>query len=396
MKTKIFQYEGFTSFLSSLAAIVAGLLVGLIILFVSNSKDAIPAFVMILKGGFEDGSRGLAQVIYFAIPIIMTGLSVGFAFKTGLFNIGASGQFKMGAFVAIYIGVKWSSVPAEIHWLVALLGAMVAGAVWGSGPGILKAFFNVNEVITSIMMNYIGMYLVNMSIVKTIYDSLKNQTKPVLKSAVLPKAGMDKLFNTSNISIGIFIVILAVIVIYIILQKTTFGYELKACGSNREASRYAGINEKRSIILSMLIAGALSGLGGGLLYLSGSGKYIHVLDELAPEGFSGISVALLGMSHPIGIFLSGLFIAHLEVGGFNIQLYNYVPEIIDMIISVIIYCGAFALLFKQIIKKLITKPVIDTDNKDNVEPVPLLISGADKVSVHDEANDVTRQEEDEK
>jgi simple sugar transport system permease protein len=377
MRTKLFQYEGITSFLSSLSAIAAGLLVGLIILLVSNSQDAFPAFVMILKGGFEDGSRGLAQVIYFAIPIIMTGLSVGFAFKTGLFNIGASGQFKMGAFVAIYIGIKWSFVPEEIHWLVALLGAMVAGAVWGSVPGILNAFFNVNVVITSIMMNYIGMYLVNMAIVKTVYDSLKNQTKPVLKSAVLPKAGMDKLFNTSNVSIGIFIVIIAVIAIYIILHKTTFGYELKACGSNREASRYAGINEKKSIILSMVIAGALSGLGGGLLYLSGSGKYIHVLDELAPEGFSGISVALLGMSHPIGIFLAGLFIAHLEVGGFNIQLYNFVPEIIDMIISVIIYCGAFALLFKQIISRFVTKPVIDTDTS-GIEPA--MISQANDTS----------------
>ena len=377
MRTKLFQYEGITSFLSSLSAIAAGLLVGLIILLVSNSQDAFPAFVMILKGGFEDGSRGLAQVIYFAIPIIMTGLSVGFAFKTGLFNIGASGQFKMGAFVAIYIGIKWSFVPEEIHWLVALLGAMVAGAVWGSVPGILNAFFNVNVVITSIMMNYIGMYLVNMAIVKTVYDSLKNQTKPVLKSAVLPKAGMDKLFNTSNVSIGIFIVIIAVIAIYIILHKTTFGYELKACGSNREASRYAGINEKKSIILSMVIAGALSGLGGGRLYLSGSGKYIHVLDELAPEGFSGISVALLGMSHPIGIFLAGLFIAHLEVGGFNIQLYNFVPEIIDMIISVIIYCGAFALLFKQIISRFVTKPVIDTDTS-GIEPA--MISQANDTS----------------
>jgi ABC-type uncharacterized transport system permease subunit len=146
MRTKLFQYEGITSFLSSLSAIAAGLLVGLIILLVSNSQDAFPAFVMILKGGFEDGSRGLAQVIYFAIPIIMTGLSVGFAFKTGLFNIGASGQFKMGAFVAIYIGIKWSFVPEEIHWLVALLGAMVAGAVWGSVPGILNAFLIQREL----------------------------------------------------------------------------------------------------------------------------------------------------------------------------------------------------------------------------------------------------------
>ncbi len=399
-RTKLLQVEGVTSFLSSLMAIAAGLLVGLIILLISNSKDAIPAFVTILKGGFEDGAKGIGQVIYFAIPIIMTGLSVGFAFKTGLFNIGASGQFTCGAFVAIYIGIKWTFVPPEIHWLVALIGAMIAGAVWGSGPGLLKAFFNVNEVITSIMMNYIGMYLVNMTIVKTVYDSLKNQTKPVLKSAILPKAGLDKLFNTSNVNIGIIIVILAVAIIYIILQKTTFGYELKACGINKEASRYAGINEKKSIILSMVIAGALSGLGGGLLYLSGSGKYLHVLDVLAPEGFSGISVALLGMSHPIGIFLSGLFIAHLEVGGFNIQLYNFVPEVIDMIVAVIIYCGAFALLFKQIMTGIIRKPVVETaaDSLNTVQTNPQITASteypaADEVIIDTEENETEQREE---
>ena len=144
-RSKLLRIEGFTSFLSSLIAIAAGLLVGLIILFISNSKDAIPAFITILKGGFEDGASGIGQVIYFAIPIIMTGLSVGFAFKTGLFNIGASGQFTCGAFVAIYIGIKWTFVPHEIHWLVALIGAMVAGAIWGSGPGLLKAIFNDRE-----------------------------------------------------------------------------------------------------------------------------------------------------------------------------------------------------------------------------------------------------------
>lgn len=364
------EHKGVISFISSLMAIAAGLLFGLIILFISNSKDALPAFATILTGGFSEGARGIGQVIYFATPIIMTGLSVGFAFKTGLFNIGASGQFTCGAFAAIYIGVKWTFIPAEMHWLAALTGAMAAGAVWGAVPGLLKAFFNVNEVITSIMMNYIGMYLVNMTIVKTVYDALKNQTKPVAKSAVLPKAGLDKLFNTGNLNIGIIIAILAVIIIYVVLHKTTFGYELKACGSNKSASKYAGINEKKSIVFSMVIAGALSGLGGGLLYLSGSGKYLQVLDVLAPEGFSGISVALLGMSHPLGILFAGLFIAHLTVGGFNIQLYNFVPEVIDMIIAVIIYCGAFALMFKQLLNTFMASPVEESsetrENKDNM------------------------------
>ncbi len=279
----VLKLNSLTSFAASLMAIAAGLIFGLIILLLSNAQDALPAFLTILTGGFSEGARGIGQVIYYATPIIMTGLSVGFAFKTGLFNIGASGQFTCGAFAAIYIGIKWTFIPPELHWIVALLGALAAGAVWGAGPGLLKAFFNVNEVITSIMMNYIGMYLVNMTIVKTVYDSLKNQTKMVAKSAVLPKAGLDKLFNTNNLNIGIIIAVLAVIIIYIILQKTTFGYELKACGINKSASRYAGINEKKSIIISMVIAGALAGLGGGLLYLSGSGKYLQVLDVLAPE-----------------------------------------------------------------------------------------------------------------
>ena len=343
--------RGTTSFFASFMAIVVGLLFGLLILLVSNREQAFPAFLTILVGGFADGTKGIGQELYYAIPIIMTGLSVGFAFKTGLFNIGASGQFTCGAFAAIYIGIKCAFLPAGIHWLVALLGAMAAGAIWGMGPGILKAFANVNEVITSIMMNYIGIYLVNMTIVKTIYDPLKNQTKPVASSAIIPKAGLDKLFNSNNLNIGIIIAVLMVIVIYILLHKTTFGYELKSCGQNKAASKYAGINEKKTIVLSMMIAGGLAGLGGGLLYLSGSGKYLQVLDVLAPEGFSGISVALLGMSHPIGILFAGLFIAHITVGGFNIQLYSFVPEVIDMIIAAIIYCGAFALLFKNLINK---------------------------------------------
>lgn len=339
------------SLISAVAAIVIGLLFGFIILLISNAKEAVPGFIAILQGGFADGAKGVGDVLYNATPIILTGLSVGFAFKTGLFNIGASGQFTMGAFAAIFVGIKWTFLPGHLHWIVALTAALLAGALWGLLPGILKAFTNVHEVISSIMMNYIGMYMVNMLIVDNIHDKIKNQSLPVAKTAILPKAGLDKLFETNNINIGILIAILAVIVIYIIISKTTLGYELKACGLSPTASKYAGINSKRNIILSMVIAGALSGLGGGLLYLAGSGKYLQVVDMLAPQGFNGISVALLGMSHPIGILFAGLFIAHITVGGVNIQLYSFVPEVIDIIIAAIIYCGAFALFFKSIIIK---------------------------------------------
>ncbi|MDF2587740.1 MAG: transporter permease [Anaerocolumna sp.] len=367
MKNKLnfLNSKGGKDFFASILAIAAGLLFGLLILIFSNARQAFPAFGMILAGGFTDGMSGIGQVLYLATPIILTGLSVGFAFKTGLFNIGASGQFTFGAFVAIYIGVKWTFLPSGLHWIVALLGAALAGAVWGFVPGLLKAISNVNEVITSIMMNYIGMYLVNMLIVQNVYDSIKNQSMPVASSAIIPKAGLDQLFHTTNMNVSILIAILMVVLIYIVLNKTTFGYELKACGLSPNASKYAGINAKRNIILSMVIAGALSGLGGGLLYLSGSGKYLQVLDILAPQGFSGISVALLGMSNPIGILFAGLFIAHITVGGNNVQLYAFVPEVIDIIISAIIYCGAFALLFKSIIG-VINRKIGRTVKEDKV------------------------------
>lgn len=348
----LFRGEGIVSFSSSILAIVCGLLFGFIILLASNPSQAVNGFLMIVQGGFTDGMKGVGDVLYYSTPIIMTGLAVGFAFKTGLFNIGASGQFTAGAFAAVYVGVKWTFLPAGIHWLVALIAAVLAGALIGSIPGILKAFFNVNEVISAIMMNYIGMYLVNLLIRNNIYDQLKNQSMDVAASAKLPKAGMDKLFPGTSINIGIIIAILCVILIYIILNKTTFGYELKACGLNPDASKYAGINEKRNIVLSMVISGALAGLGGALLYLAGSGKYLQVLDVIAPEGFSGISVALLGLSNPIGILFAGLFIGHITVGGYNMQLFDFASEAIDIIIAAIVYCGALSLLFKTAIHKI--------------------------------------------
>lgn len=370
-KKGLFQREGMISFSSSILAIICGLLFGLVILLLSNPSQASGGFMMILQGGFTDGIQGIGQMFYYATPIIMTGLSVGFAFQTGLFNIGAAGQFTIGAFVAVLIGVKCTFLPAGIHCLVAIAGAALAGALWGMIPGLLKAFRNVNEVISSIMMNYIGMYLVNLLIQKLIYDHVKNQSMAVASTANLPKAGLDKIFPNTDINVGIIIAIVFVILVYIILNRTTFGYELKACGKNQNASKYAGINAKRNIVLSMVISGALAGIGGSLLYLANSGKYLQVLDIIAPEGFSGISVALLGMSNPIGILFAGLFIGHLTVGGYNMQLFDFAPEVIDMIIAAIIYCGALSLLFKGLISKIQFRKekdkAVEKSEKDNLK-----------------------------
>ena len=338
-KTPLLQKQGFTSFMGSVLAILCGLAVGFIVLLISNPANAVNGFISILTGAFSD-MKNLGQVFYSATPIILTGLSVGFANKTGLFNIGGPGQFVVGAYVAVLIGVKCTFIPGPLLWLACLAGAMLAGALWGFVPGFLKAVCNVNEVIACIMMNYIGMYGVNFLVVETIFDSQKNQSLPVAANANAPKLGMDQIFRSgasaSSVNAGIFVAILAGIIIYFLIEKTKFGYELKACGYNRDAAKYAGINEKRSIILSMAIAGSLCALGGACLYLAGAGKGIEVVDTLAAEGFNGIPVALLGLNNPIGIIFAGLFMAYLNQGGFNMQLYGFAPQVIEIIIAVII------------------------------------------------------------
>ena len=242
----------------------------------------------------------------------------------------------------------------------------------------------MHEVISCIMMNYIGMYTVNGLVVKTVYDSLRAQSLPVAKTAYIPQLGLDKLFNGSSINGGFFIAVFFVIVLYIILSKTTFGYELKACGYNQDAARYAGINSKRSIVFSMMIAGAMSGIAGGLIYLAGSGKFIGIIDILASEGFTGISVALLGLSHPIGILFSGLFISYIYNGGFYLQLYDFVPEIIDIIIAIIIYFSAFALILRQVIMRYQLKKEMLEMGEENLLPAQEPPGDKDKKILKDE------------
>ena len=347
--------------ISSITAIIAGLAVGFIILLITNPSQAVGAFLKIISAGLSD-LKNFGDVLYFATPIIMTGLSVGFASRTGLFNIGASGQFTFGAYAAILIGVRWTFLPGATHWIVAILAAVIAGALWGVIPGLLKAYFNVNEVIACIMMNYIGMFLVNYLIPLTCYDSRYNTTQPVASSAILPKLGMDKIFKgktlVSSANSGIFIAILAAIAIYVILEKTVFGYELKASGYNSDAARYAGINRVKGVVSSMAISGALAGLGGALLYLAGSGKRITVVDELAVEGFNGIPVALLGLNNPIGIVFAGLFVSYMNVGGSGMQAFDFTSEIIEIIIATIIYFSAFSLLIKDFLQSRMRKDQI--------------------------------------
>lgn len=352
-----FRKRGVLSCISSLVAIAAGLLLGLILLFGFNAEKAMYGFRNMMLTGVTSLEK-LGKVLYTAAPLLMTGLAVGFAFKTGLFNIGASGQFTMGAFFALVGAIQF-----QLPWWVCMLLAIAGGAIWGAIPGVFKAYFNVNEVISAIMFNWIGLFVVNMSIANmpamlatTWGESVANRTGKLARAnagAILPKLGLDQLMGSSYVNAGILIAVIFAVIVWIILSKTTMGYELKACGYNRDASQYAGINARKNIVMAMAISGALAGLGGAIYFLSGSVQY--TLDKvLQSMGFNGIPVALLGVSHPLATIFSALFISYLQVGGDAMQP-EFTKEIIDIIIAAIIYMSAFSLLMQQGIRKLLTR-----------------------------------------
>lgn len=357
---KLLAGREFSAFTAALLAIGIGLLFGFVVMLLASPANAFNGFTAVLSGGLKNNAlvaKQLGQVLYFATPILMTGLSVGFAFKMGLFNIGASGQYTMGMFWALYVGFMFD-LPDGIHWIVCVLAGMIGGMIWGFIPGIFKAFLNVNEVITAIMFNYIGMYLVDMWIQSNgvMYVSSMARTNYLPESVQMPSLGI----TGSSASVAIIIAIFIAVALYVVLNHTTFGFELRATGYNKEASTYAGMNGKRNIVVTMMIAGALSGIGGAFAILApstiaGSSVTYEPINIIAANGFNGIAVALLGNSSPLGIIFSALFISFIQRGGTSAALYGYKPEIIDIVIAVIIYFSSFAMLMSATVGKLFSK-----------------------------------------
>ena len=345
MKTKLFDYP----IIYSIFSILLGLFFGFIIIIIVNPNEALRAISILIQGGFYRGLKSVGTVLYLSSPIMLTGLGVAFAFKCGLFNIGTPGQFIVGAFVSVYVSLKWTHIPNSMIWIIAVIMAGIGGALWAIIPAILKSYRKVNIVISCIMMNYIGMYVVIESVKKTIYNVAGAESYSVPIERGLPR--INGFFKGANVNIGIIIALILCIIAYIILTKTTFGFELKACGLNNEASRYAGINDKKCIILSMAISGFFAGVGGSLAYLSGTGKTIPIVETLAAEGFNGIPVALLGFSHPLGVIASSLFISYINVGGNYMQSCNIAIEIIEMIIASIIFFSSFTLIIKEYVNR---------------------------------------------
>ena len=373
---------GLTSVLASLICIVAGMALGLVFLLILDPSHAWKdGFVPMIQAGFRNVNNPtlakvgmnwmtVGQEIVEAAPLIMCGLSVAFAFKTGLFNIGAAGQYTVGAFGGLLCAIVF-----HLPWWACLLASTLCGALWGAIPGLFKAYLNINEVITSIMFNWVGLYAVNTIIYNRgngiMFNVKKAETfaiKEVSPQSLIPSEifgwDMFKTFKYGSISIAIFLAILMAIIVLVVLNKTTFGYELKACGHNPQAARYAGINEKRSIVLSMIIAGALAGFGAGLYYLAGGAQWNPQESTVLPgQGFDGISVALLASLNPIGCIFSGLFISHLSTGGAQMTQVYFPSEIADVVSGIIIYLCAFSSLFKSKIERWLTPKMKEVEQK---------------------------------
>ncbi len=382
--------DGTRKLLASLLSIVVGLVVGgLVVLIVGLSSRTIPTqgafdglkliFAGILSTGRDAAGNltwgfnptNVGNMLFRATPVIMTGLSVAVAFKTGLFNIGASGQYLMGTMVSLMIAlsIPTTSVPAWLVWLIAFVGGTVAGALWGAIPGLVKAFLNINEVLACIMTNWIAAnfvtWMFDISNFKNVVENTKSSYiyKTTYNGVATAKLGLDKLFSGSQVNAGILIAIVVAIGMYILMNKTTLGYELKACGANRHAARYAGIRDKRNIVLSMAIAGALCGAGASLYYLSGNTEFFWTTYQSLPaEGFNGIPVALLALNNPIGVIFAGLFMAMLNIVGLQLtNLTAYNEYITDVIVAVIVYLSAFSLVIREMLvrkKKKVVPPRI--------------------------------------
>ena len=348
-------------FLYTVLAIILGILIGSIILLVSGTNP-IEAYKVIFFGVFGK-PKYISWTIVKAVPLILTGLSVAFAFNTGLFNIGAEGQYIVGSIGALVVGLL-VDLPPVLHGLVALLAGALCGYIWGAIVGILKAKFEVNEVISSIMMNWIGFYLSNYLLSFPILRNIESDNSYSIKNTASIKilgawktseAGRAVLANNKflrdilnpPVNFGIIIAIVAALVIWYILKKTTLGYELRAVGFNQKAAEYGGISINKSIVTSMGIAGVLAGLAGAITVLGVSGN-IGIMAGQEGYGFDGMAVALIAGNNPLGTIPAALLYAGLTYGGGKLTTIGTYSEVVKIIVGIMILFIAMPKLLDMI------------------------------------------------
>ena len=363
---KIMKTDGMQSLISSLICIILGLFLGYVVLLFINPTGAFKAITDVMKNFFYyKGStirlKYFGNTLVKTAPLLMCALSILFSYKVGLFNIGCSGQYTAGVCAALYAALKWNW-----NWLACLLLAILAGALAGTIVGVLKSYCNVNEVISGIMLNWIILYGTNtiLTNVKELASPYTLLVKKYSPQSLLPSLGLGKLFsNNQYVTIAVPLSILVAVAVMIILNKTKFGYELKATGFNKNAAKYCGMKEKRNMILSLLISGALAGMGAAFFYLTGYEQWECTTSTVPGMGFNGIAATFLGGLNPIGTIFSSFFIQHITIGGANVDKTMYCSQISDLISALIIYLCGFVLFLKTLMKNIIRKREVKKTGK---------------------------------
>lgn len=331
-------------------SIIFAFVVGALIVLITGG-DPLEAYSALICGGFGlfcsgdvNASIQLSQTIVYAIPLILTGISVAFSFRAGLFNIGAEGQLIMGAIVATIVGIHFADAPTVIVLPLVLIGGAFAGAIWGGIVGALKAWTGAHEVVTTIMLNYVAIKLVDYLVVGGPLQGpkLHAQSLPVGDNATLPLLPGQ---NLTGVHAGLYLALLGAVVFWFIIQRTTLGYEVRAVGQSHRAARYAGVSVKRTIIVSMLIAGAFAGLAGAVQI---AGVPFHQLVDSTYQtdttGFDAIAVALLGQNSAIGVVLAAVLFGSLHTGGTNMQFVHVSPQLVSILQALILFSIAANLL----------------------------------------------------
>ena len=339
--------------LYTIIAIIAGLLIGAVFLMIAGISPAV-AYGKLFSSIFSK-PKYLVWTLVYASPLIFTGLSVAFSFRTGVFNIGAEGQFVIGGLVACVLGIVLK-LPAGLHAIVCLVAAAAAGCIWSLIVGILKVKRGIHEVLSFIMFNWIAFYLSNYIVnLPGIHRDSSEATQDVAASArLLMPEGLRSTLDCSNAHWGIVLAVIAAVIIWVIIEKTTLGYKLKAVGFNSNGAEYGGIDANKSILTALGISGLLSGLGGAVQVLGMAGR----LSQFAGQegfGFEGITVALIGSSNPIGCIFSGLFYGAMKYGGSKLSIVKAPSEVVDIIMGCIVLLIAIAHVFKVFVLKAAKK-----------------------------------------
>ena len=358
MKKNLLKRDGVQSLIASLLCVVLGLLIGYIVLLIINPAGADEAITTVIKN-FLTYKKPETQMKYFGntlvrtAPLLMCSLSILFAYKAGLFNIGAAGQYCAGAGMALYAALAW-----HMPWWLCMIMAMLGGALLGIISGLLKSYCNVNEVISGIMLNWITLYVVNI-LLTNVKEAASPYTMPVAHvngGAIIPSLGLGKLFNNNQyVTLAIPLAILIAVGLHILLEKTRLGYELKATGNNKNAAKYCGMAERRNLILTLAIGGALAGLGAAMLYLTGYEQWQCSQSSVPAMGFNGIAAAFLGGLNPIGTILASFFIQHITIGGAYVDKTMYCAQVSDLNSAIIIYLCGFVLFMKYAMNRGIAR-----------------------------------------